>query len=291
MPELPEVETIRRDLASTLVGKKIADVTVRKDKMVRGPTRRLKKSMIGQRVAGVERRAKLLMIRLTPSNHYLLLHLKMTGQLIYHDKGALIAGGHPWPPLMEGTADQALPNKYTHVIFSFTGGAKLYFNDLRQFGYVQVVSAEEAALVTATYGIEPLTPDFTLEAFRAALKQRAAPLKAVLLNQAVIAGLGNIYVDEVCFAAGVRPTRRANQVTQAEAARLYRACNRIIKQAIKHRGTTFQSYRDSQGRRGNYVRFLQVYGRSGEPCLGCGTAIVRVKTAGRGTHLCRKCQR
>lgn len=290
MPELPEVETIRRDLAGVLVGKKIKDVVVRKAKMARGGSRRLTKALVGQRVASVERRAKLLMLRLEPSNHYLLLHLKMTGQLTYQDANEVIAGGHSWRALEQELPAPSLPDKHTHIIFSFTGGAKLYFNDLRQFGYVQVVSPEEKAVIERTYGIEPLTAAFTLEAFRQALGRRAAPLKAVLLNQAVIAGLGNIYVDEVCFAAGVGPQRRVNRLTHDEVARLWRACTKIIERAIKYRGTTFNTYRDSRGRRGNYLEHLQVYGRMGEPCRRCAGVVKRVTVAGRGTHYCPSCQ-
>lgn len=296
MPELPEVETIRRDLRSLLVGKKITDVTIRKTKMVRGAAVRLRKVVIGQKVGDIERIGKLLMVQLQPSQHYLLLHLKMTGQLIYRDGTDTVAGGHPWPPIDLGVGGGGLPNKYTHVTFSFSKGAKLYFNDLRQFGFVQVVSRDEKELLTRTYGIEPLTAAFTFENFRDAIIKRDAPLKNVLLNQAIIAGLGNIYVDEVCFAAGVRPQRRARTLTHDELKKLHQACTRIIRAAIAKRGTTFNHFRDSRGNRGNYVQYLKVYGRAGELCArpACRQAdsiLKRTKINGRGTVYCPRCQK
>lgn len=296
MPELPEVETIRRDLRGLLVGKKITDVTIRKAKMVRGAQAQLRKEVIGQKVGDIERIGKLLMVKLEPSQRYLLLHLKMTGQLIYRDAADTVAGGHPWPPIDLGVGGKGLPNKFTHVIFSFAKGAKLYFNDLRQFGFVQVVSNEAKELLKRTYGIEPLTKDFTFENFRDALIKREAPLKNVLLNQAIIAGLGNIYADEVCFAAGVRPVRHARTLTHDELKKLHRACTRIIRAAIAARGTTFNHFRDSRGNRGNYVRYLKVYGRGGEPCVrpACrqaGAMLVRTKINGRGTVYCPRCQK
>lgn len=296
MPELPEVETIRRDLADLIVGKKITGVTIRKSKMVRGKAKQFRKTLIGQKVADIERIGKLLIFKLEPSQHYLLLHLKMTGQLIYRDATETVAGGHPWPPLrsaeaeLRGAGSLSLPNKYTHVIFSFAGNAKVYFNDLRQFGYVQIVPPEEKDMIVQTYGIEPLTPNFTFENFHQALTKRTTSLKSVLLNQAVIAGLGNIYVDEACFAARIRPMRRADTLTRNEVKRLFNACQRIIRAAIAARGTTFNHYRDSRGVRGNYVRYLKVYGRGGKPCLRCQTPIKRVTMNGRGTTYCLRCQ-
>lgn len=292
MPELPEVETIRRDLASVLIGRKVKDIQIRKRKIVRGHPRSLYRDVINQRIADISRRGKLLIFSLQPSNNFLLLHLKMTGQLIFHDAKDTVAGGHPWPPLDLNPTHPGLPNKYTHVIFALSGNAKLYFNDLRQFGYLQVVTLEQKEIVMHTYGIEPLTSAFTLANFRDAIRKRTTSLKSVLLNQAAVAGLGNIYVDEACFHARVRPTRRAHTLSHAEVKKLHHACQHIIAQAIKHRGTTFGNYRDSRGQRGNYVRYLKVYGRGGQACLRCRTGIIKkIKIAGRGTTYCPQCQK
>ncbi|MEX1997293.1 MAG: bifunctional DNA-formamidopyrimidine glycosylase/DNA-(apurinic or apyrimidinic site) lyase [Candidatus Andersenbacteria bacterium] len=285
MPELPEVETIRQDLRAVLRKKKITAVTVRKPRMVVGSPRKLVVTLRGNTITEIDRRAKLLIFHLQRGDHFLLLHLKMTGQLIYRSPRTTIAGGHGWPPV-----GPDLPNKYSHLIITFADRGQLFFNDLRQFGYVELVTREHKEMITKTYGIEPLTPEFTWPAFREAVRPRTAPLKQVLLNQAVIAGLGNIYVDEVCFYAKVRPQRRAHRLTHAELKQLYRGCNHIIQQAIKHRGTTFSDYRDTQGRRGNYWRRLKVYGRAGKPCRRCATALQKTMVAGRGTTYCPQCQ-
>ena len=291
MPELPEVETIRQDLRTVVRGKEITAVKITKPKMVVGSVRGLTKFLTGQIIADIDRRAKLLMVSFRGSDQALLLHLKMTGQLIYQSKKDMIAGGHSWPPVAE-----TLPNKYSHIIITFHDGAQLFFNDLRQFGYVQLVSTEEKNMIVHTYGIEPLTPAFTWENFRDAIDRRATAIKNVLLNQAVIAGLGNIYVDESCFLARIRPTRLANGLTHDELRALYRACQQVIRQAIKHRGTTFNSYRDTRGRTGNFVKKLKIYGRAGEPCLrpACqqvSAILKRTKVNGRGTVYCPTCQK
>lgn len=296
MPELPEVETIRQDLRAVLRGKKITAVAIAKPKMVVGSARTLTKFLVGKTVADIDRRAKLLIFSFKKSDHVLLLHLKMTGQLIYQSKKDIIAGGHSWPATLTSPAVEELPNKYSHIIFTFQDRTRLFFNDLRQFGYVELVTTEEKNMIVKTYGIEPLTPDFTWENFRDAITNRTTAIKNVLLNQAIIAGLGNIYVDESCFMAKVRPMRAANDLSHDELKLLYRACQQVIKQAIKYRGTTFNSYRDTKGRSGNFVKKLKVYGRAGQLCVRptcrqAGVKLTRTKVNGRGTVYCPSCQK
>lgn len=287
MPELPEVETIRRDLSAKVLRKKIIKVEVSKDKIVRGSTAKFKDDLIGRSFAQVNRRGKLLIFDIAKTNTYLLVHLKMTGQLIYQDKTVRVAGGHPWP-----APDVRLPDKHTHITITFSDKSKLYFNDLRQFGFMKIVEEKQLDIIVARFGIEPLTSDFTAENFGKVFRGRKAPLKAVLLNQNLIAGLGNIYADEICFAAGVRPGRRVDRLTKKEKEALYKSTEKIIKQAIKYRGTTFRDYVDSRGRTGNFVDKLKVYGRGGELCLKCHKFnIKKIKTAGRGTHYCPGCQK
>lgn len=288
MPELPEVETIKNDLAAVLVGQKIIDVEVRLPKIIKSNRAVFRRTVKGQRIGSLARRGKLLIIELEDSDRYLLIHLKMTGQLIYRKGEQVIAGGHS-----EGIMPaNDVPNKYTHVIFSLSGGARLFFNDLRQFGYIKLVDAQTKEDELSVYGVEPLAEVFTPELLRERLRKRRTSLKCVLLDQSVIAGLGNIYVDEACFYAGIRPTRRADRVSIAEATVLHRAIGRIIRLAITHRGTTFNNYRDAHGRTGDFVRRLKVYGRGGEQCLKCRTSILkRVTVAGRGTVYCPVCQR
>lgn len=287
MPELPEVETIRGDLARKLGGQRIKSVTIINRKTVAlAPAvfyRRLSKQIIDQ----VGRRAKLLFFKLKPSGDYLLIHLKMTGQLIYQDKKSLIAGGHS----LSEEKDGDYPNKHTRVIFSFDNQSQLFFNDLRKFGYIKLAQARELEeLIKKNYGPEPLSTDFSLLAFRKILSSKKTNIKAVLLNQKNVSGLGNIYVDESLFKAGISPKRRASSLSPSEIKKLYLAVNRIIAQAIKDRGTTFNNYRDSEGRRGSFSSRLKVYGRDKASCRSCGRPISKIKLAGRGTHYCSFCQ-
>lgn len=292
MPELPEVETIRADLAEVLPGDTIAAVTATLPKILRGvPAERWAAHLEGLKLAGVRRRAKLLIIDFADSSDSLLIHLKMTGQLFWQDKEAVgvIAGGHT-----QGKPDDnfQLPNKYTHATFEFESGARLYFNDLRQFGYLEIAGPERVAAAIKKFGREPLDKDFTLDYLAAGFERRPRSiLKAALLDQGFIAGLGNIYVDEICFRAGVRPDRRVGTLDEEEIERLWRQMPIVLKEAIKARGTTFNTYRDSKGRRGSFTRRLRVYGRGGQPCVNCGTAIIKTKVAGRGTHYCPRCQK
>jgi len=286
MPELPEVETIRRDLQNKLVGKKITEVEVRKPKIVKGSKPAFKKILAGNSFAKISRRGKLLILELKKGEKFLLVHLKMTGQLIYQARGKITAGGHGWPKV------DKLPNKYSHIIFTFSDKAQLFFNDLRQFGYMRLAGDDELQKVLEKFGIEPLTKDFTWANFRHALAGKKTNIKAVLLNQKLIAGIGNIYADEICFRAEVRPSRAVSRLNEKELRQIFNSCNVVIKQAIKYRGTTFNDYVDADGNKGNFISRLKVYQREGEKCQRCrqGT-IKKVKAAGRGTRYCPRCQK
>lgn len=285
MPELPEVETIRLGLHHRIVKKSITAVTVTKNKIVRGNKRAFAKTLVGNNFTGISRRGKLLIFSLSVPDTYLLVHLKMTGQLIYQDKTKLIAGGHQWPPI-----DTGLPNAYTHIMIEFADGSVLYFNDLRQFGYMHLVNGEQLKHVETMFGIEPLSSDFTWEAFKKALARRTTSLKATLLNQKVIAGIGNIYADEISFHAGVRPDRRVSTLSEKELKALYKATRHVLTRAMKYGGTTFRDYRDADGGKGNFTELLKVYGRGGLPCKKCRNPLIREKLAGRGTVYCAHCQ-
>ena len=285
MPELPEVETIRRGLTRYLLGKKIVSVSVGVDKIVRGDTADFVSTLVGNSFVSIERRGKLLMFFLKQQDKVLLVHLKMTGQLIYQRGEEVVAGGHSWP-----SVDDALPNKYSHVVIDFAGGVRLFFNDMRQFGYMQIVPVGDIAGIVAGYGIEPLTPDFTWEAFERALSGRSTNVKALLLNQTVIAGLGNIYVDEACFRAKVLPHKRVNRLTKAQKRALFDVIPQVLESALLHGGTTFSAYRDADGAHGNFTQLLDVYGRVGESCNRCQATLLKTKIAGRGTVYCAQCQ-
>ncbi|MBI4022426.1 MAG: bifunctional DNA-formamidopyrimidine glycosylase/DNA-(apurinic or apyrimidinic site) lyase [Candidatus Andersenbacteria bacterium] len=303
MPELPEVETIRRDLARVLKGRRVERVSVRTAKLVRPPSLKLRgtsgggagsfmRKLRGRVVRGVRRRGKLLIFVLDAPDLFLLIHLKMTGQLIFRGKRQYVGGGHGYPLLRPGSeGPDDLPGKYTHITFTFTDGTALYFNDMRQFGYVRVVGDEERRRVEGTFGIEPLSKTFTAEALRERLRGRQAALKSVLLEQRTVAGLGNIYVDEACYAARISPTRRADSLSHAEIHALRAGIQRVLRQALRWRGTTFGSYRDGLGGKGKFVSRLRVYGRGGEPCRLCRSVLRRVTVGGRGTTFCPVCQR
>lgn len=287
MPELPEVETIRIGLEKRMVNVVISAVEVRKKKIVRGAAAQFIAGLTGQKFSHISRRGKLLIFHLSDGEHYMLVHLKMTGQLIYEKGGTKIAGGHSWPSLKD-----PLPNKYSHVVIRFVDGGTLFFNDMRQFGYMELADNERLQEALDVFGPEPLEEDFTFEVFTQMLGKRTIAIKAALLNQTVLAGVGNIYADESLFMAGIRPTRRVNSLTMAEKKALFKAIPTILYRALKYGGTTFSDYVDVQGKKGNFTRLLKVYGRGGEVCVKCQkTRLTKAALAGRGTVWCATCQK
>jgi len=260
----------------------------------------LLKRIGGQTIIGVARRAKILIIKLA-SGEQLLIHLKMTGQLIYAPGKAgakalplgeggvgLIVGGHPQP---HGTEN--LPNKFTRVVLSFGDKSKLFFNDLRKFGWMKLLTTEEATKLLAAHGVEPLGRDFTEKHFAELLSRYLKrQIKQVLLDQTIIAGLGNIYADEVCFFAKIRPTRIVKSLKDIEKKNLHRGIISVLKLSIRKKGTSSNNYRRSDGSQGNFFAYLKVYGRAGEKCQRCWRAIIhKIKLSGRGTHFCPGCQK
>lgn len=286
MPELPEVETIREGLRRRLLRTSITKAQVTKSKIIRGDAKKLVRILKGAHFVDISRRGKLLIFHINKKGNYMLVHLKMTGQLIYEKGKTLIAGGHSFPLVQD-----PLPNKYSHLIISFTNGARLFFNDMRQFGYVELAQEKRLQQALSLYGPEPLEKGFTLAVFEKALGKRATSIKAALLNQHIIAGIGNIYADESCFMAGIKPSRKVNTLTTKEKEALWKAIPVVLKKAIAYGGTTFSHYRDADGKNGNFTRLLQVYGRGGKPCLRCGTALLKRKIAARGTVYCPSCQK
>lgn len=289
MPELPEVETIRRDLEKKIAGEKIKDIKILATKSVHNKSSDFLKVLVGNNFKHIERRGKLLMFALgaTDKFSYLLVHLKMTGQLIYRHKKQLLAGGHSQTGM-----NTEVPNKFTRVIFTFGDGGQLFFNDLRRFGYLKLVSKEEKEkIVNNNFGIEPLTPDYTLEAFEKLFQKRQTNIKALLLNQKLISGIGNIYADEACFDAHIFPFRKVSSLNHEEIKKLYHTIEHVLKLSIKNRGTTFNNYVDSDGHTGSHINFLNVYGREGQKCKRCKSVIQKKKHAGRGTHYCLNCQK
>lgn len=268
MPELPEVETVRRELEPWLSGRTIRDA--RRVEAPAGPKYANLERARGQRIESVRRRGKFLLLSLSKGDE-LVLHLGMTG-----------------------IVSPERPAQHLRVELALSGPAPstLYFRDARRFGRCLVVRAGEyAALPTlAALGPEPFDPAFTDEAFAAALARSRGPVKSLLLSQRIVAGLGNIYVDEALFEVGVHPLRPANRVTNMEAAALRRASIAILERAIAYRGTTFSDYRTVNGEVGAYAARLAVYAHDGEPCPRCGTPIEKLVVGQRGTHFCPRCQ-
>lgn len=286
MPELPEVETIALDLHSQLKNRLITDIAVTGDqKFLHTTIKQLKKSLIGKKVKRIFRRAKMLVIDC--GTEVLIFHLKMTGQLIYTSKKITLAGGHPI--ISTGIT---VPNKHTRLVISFNNHGKLYFNDIRKFGWVKLLSKKEYIQLEEKLGVEPLETVFTLDFFKNMLSRRGrAPIKAVLLDQKHLVGLGNIYVDEVLFRSLVRPSRMTESLSNIEIKKIWQSIPVILRNSIKQRGTTFSNFVDSGGYRGKFMNFLKVYGRSGKPCLVCGRSLQKTRLAGRGTHWCLYCQK
>ncbi len=273
MPELPEVETIRRDLAEAVVGASISAVEWLDGRIVRGALgpEALAARLVGQQGAAVARRGKFLVWQFA-SGSGLLLHLGMSGRLVVVPRRLHVAD-HP---------------RHTHLVLALSSGHRVRLTDPRRFG--RVAWLEPPAVVPGAMGPEPLSPAFTARRLAAILAGRRAPIKAVLLDQRRVAGLGNIYVDEALHRARVHPARPAGALSAKEVGALCRAIRCVLREALADRGTTFLDYRDAHGQAGGHQARLAVYGRAGQACRRCGEPILRVLVAGRGTHLCGRCQ-
>jgi len=288
MPELPEVETLRRELNRAVVGKTIKSAESNWYKTVKPLTiSEFQKKIKNKKILNVNRRSKVLIVDLSGPLS-LAIHLKMTGQLIYRPKsGKSVIGGHPQKGGLEN-----LPNKFTHLILNFTDGSNLYFNDLRKFGWARLINDTGVAEIAEAHGPEPLTKEFTLQYFKLILqKYPNRKIKQVLLDQKLIGGIGNIYADESCFCARIMPTRIIKSLTVAEIKKLYQCVDRVIKFAIQKKGTSADTYVQLDGKPGGMVPYLKVYGREGEKCKGCAGIVSKIKLNGRGTHFCRFCQK
>jgi len=287
MPELPEVETVRIQLKDKVIGKTISAVEVFHAKTV-GHDGTIEDRLVGKTIADIDRIGKLLIFSFVEAAEvYLLAHLKMTGQFFFVARGDIVTGGgHS----MTETDVAELPGRHTRSAFYFTDGSALYFNDMRLFGYTKVATKAEVETARQGFGPEPIDPAFDCEWFVTSLRKKKAPVKAALLDQSFVAGLGNIYVDEALWRVGVRPTRRCHRVTKAEAAALCAAAGDVMRESIAVGGTTFQNFKDTGGAYGNFKDFLQVFGKQGSSCPECGTTIKKIRVAGRGTHYCPTCQ-
>lgn len=293
MPELPEVETVRRGLERHLPGRTIRKVEVRAPQLILKPDwQSFVIELTGQPYQRLRRIGKMLIVELESST--LLVHLGMTGQLTFRDPARADAEKFYVQPVTGlQQALQHAPDGHTHIILHHADGTQLCYRDVRKFGKWRLYGREAAQTCPeiAALGPDPLTPAFQMEPFADQLARTTRHVKAVLLDQGVVAGLGNIYVDEALHLCGLRPTRRANKLTRREVGRLFDAIPRVLQEAIDNRGTTFSDYRDADGDPGYHVNKLQVYGRHGEPCPGCGQTLRKSTVGGRTSSWCAKCQK
>ena len=292
MPELPEVETVRTGLQKLIVGRKILSVSHDNPKSFPNAPMDVEQFLKNATVSGVRRRAKVLMIDLS-TNYTLVIHLKMTGQLVfvpstnYHlppTGETRFAGGHPNDSLVGN-----LPDKSTRVIFEFDDGSHLYFNDQRKFGWVRLIPTPEVPNIDfmKKVGPEPLEADFTAEQFAERFKRRArTTIKAAILDQTVIAGVGNIYADESLWGAMIHPSRLVGSLSDDDFKNLYTEVRYVMNLSIEKGGSTNRNYVNAEGKKGSYMDFARVFRREGLPCPRCGHTIIKIRVAGRGTHIC-----
>lgn len=288
MPELPEVETVRIGLAKLLPSREIKDVDFDWPKSFPNAPADVEKFVVGAKVSEVRRRAKVLMIELS-SKYSLVIHLKMTGQLVFRSAAEQFGAGHPSDSLIG-----ELPDKSTRVTLEFSDGSKLFFNDQRKFGWMRLLPTTEVMNIDffKKVGPEPLAADFTWQALRDRLTRRKnTSVKAALLDQTVVAGIGNIYADEALWGAKIHPVTPVRELSPAKFHKLYDELVYVLKLSIEKGGSTDKNYVDAEGRRGSYLSFARVFRREGQACPRCGHTIEKIRMAGRGTHFCPHCQR
>lgn len=288
MPELPEVETVRRGLETLIIGRVIRSVGVlASPKSFPNAQADVDAFMINAEITAVRRRAKVLLIDLSTS-YTLVIHLKMTGQLVYRGE-QVFGAGHPTDSLIG-----ELPDRSTRVMIEFMDNSWLYFNDQRKFGWIKLIPTVEVPNIDfmRKVGPEPLEADFTARQFAERFSRRKnTNIKAALLDQSVVAGVGNIYADESLWGAKISPKRKVADVTEKEFETLYTELRAVMNLAIEKGGSTDKNYVNAEGKRGSYMDFARVFRREGLPCPRCGTTIEKIKWAGRGTHFCPVCQK
>ncbi|MHB8859547.1 MAG: bifunctional DNA-formamidopyrimidine glycosylase/DNA-(apurinic or apyrimidinic site) lyase [Thermoleophilia bacterium] len=274
MPELPEVETICRQLAPYLSGKKIARVKV-VDPLITAPekARAFSRRVNGQTIESVSRRGKYLLLNLK-SGDTLVFHLRMTGRLTQ----ARLPIGKNY-------------RQHLRLVLELSGGSALTFHDARRFGKAFVLSPDEVEIYWKKLGPEPLERSFNVRYLERVVGKRTRPIKSLLLDQSIVAGVGNIYADEALYRAGIHPERPAGEIDSAEAKRLAGAIKATLRRAIELQGSSIDTYRDARGGSGSFQNTFRVHRREGKPCPGCGGTVKKIKVGGRGTYFCPSCQK
>jgi formamidopyrimidine-DNA glycosylase len=288
MPELPEIETIKLGLRKYLIGHKILDVKVNKPKMFAGDA----KNVIGAKIINLKRIGKGLIIELG-NGFDLAVHLKMTGQLVYRDSKTKDL------ELSKKVGGEVLPSKYTHIVFALDNGATLFYNDLRQFGWIKVLKKDEVMQMPffKEMGPEPKVGDdlagkeLTSELFEKIVKAGSLPIKVLLMDQKRIGGIGNIYANDALFKAGIDPRRKGKTLKDQEIKKLYDSILFIIKKSLEYGGSSDENFVNALGQEGNYQKHALVYGKKGQKCPNGDGIIQKISLGGRGTYFCSKCQK
>jgi formamidopyrimidine-DNA glycosylase len=290
MPELPEVETTVRDLKKTVLGRIFFDVWTDAKKMIKKPKKfeDFKKELIGKEILDIKRRGKNILFFLS-SGKILLIHQKLTGHLLF---GIWKKEGGIWKSKIEGPLAEDPMNGFLHLIFFFKDGWQLALSDLRKFAKVEILTKEELEKEMEKLGPEPLDKDFTFEKFKERiLKKKKGKIKQVLMDQEVIAGIGNIYSDEILWKAKIHPFKRVGKLSEEELKKIYKAMKEILPKAIEVGGESISDYRRPSGEKGGFDLLRKVYRREGEKCFRCGAKIKRVKLGQRSAHFCPVCQK
>lgn len=272
MPELPEVESVVQDIFPFVVGRTIKEVEVFSHRIIQTDEKKFLKEIMGATISHIERRGKYILIQLD-SKKILVVHLRMTGGLIF------------------STPEESLTHSYIRIRFTLDDKNELLYVDSRTLGTMHLIESKEEIQGLHQLGPEPLSDEFSKEYLGKILERKRGSIKGALLDQRIIAGLGNIYVDEALFLAGVLPNREALSLTKKEIEKLHKGIRKVISDALEKGGTTFRDYRNGKGESGQYQERLKVYGRDKKECVKCKSEIQKIRVAGRGTHFCLKCQK
>jgi len=290
MPELPEVETIVRDLNKKVLSRAFVAVWADAKKIIRKPKSfaRFKKGILNKKIKKIERKAKNIIFYLSEGKA-LLIHQKLTGHLLL---GNWERRSNAWLSQKKGPLEDPM-NRFLHLIFWLDDGKQLALSDLRKFAKVELWDSNELkdSQYFKSLGPEPLRKTFTFKKIQQILKNEKGKIKQILMDQTVISGIGNIYSDEILFEAKIHPQKEASRLKPAEVKNIYQAIKKILKRAIDLRGESFSDFRDLAGRKGNFDKRRKVYRREGEKCLRCGGIIKRLKMGGRSAHFCPDCQK
>lgn len=272
MPEIAEVETVRNTLKKMILKKEIKSVSILYPRIIESDIEEFKKILPGRKISDIKRIGKWLLFDL--EDYYLLSHLRMEGKFF-----------------VKSSREEVV--RHEHIIIHFTDSTDLRYHDTRKFGRMNLVRKEDLEQVKAIkkQGIEPIDENLTKEYLFEQLQKRSLPIKTLLLDQTIISGLGNIYSNEVLFAAKINPLKKGHNISIKECDRIVNASHKIILEAIKEGGTTIKSYTSSLGVTGRFQQFLKVHKKEGEPCEICGTTIKKIQVGGRGTYFCPKCQK